>query len=156
MAENTKIQWAAHRKRFEKHYVQGPDNECWPWLAARLKNGYGAFGKPGGGLITAHRVAYILSHGEISGNLVVDHVCRNRCCVNPAHLEAVTYQENALRGLKGRLPTCCGRGHEWNSESTRFAKNGRRFCLFCRRIRDKNRRDAEWWRAYREKRKNSG
>jgi len=142
MGENSKIEWTDHRKRFERHFQAGAPNACWEWQGARLKSGYGVFGKPQGGLITAHRVAYILIHGGIADHLKVDHLCRNRACVNPAHLEAVTNQENTLRGLKGRLPSECTRGHSWTPENTGIAANGRRFCRECRRMRDRNRQRA--------------
>lgn len=149
MGSNTKIQWANHRERFEKHFSKGDPAECWEWRGARLKSGYGVMGKPGGGTITAHRVSYILANGDIADELQVDHLCRNRACVNPAHLEAVTNRENTIRGLRGHLPPACARGHAWTPEITGAAANGRRFCLECRRLRDRGRRDAAYWREYR-------
>lgn len=74
--------------------------DCWEWLASRQPNGYGQFSPGGraGGMTTAHRVAYELTFGPIPEGLSIDHLCRNRGCVNPAHLEAVSQRENVQRG----------------------------------------------------------
>src|SRR4051794_39286296 len=84
----------------------GPD-ACWPWTASIARNGYGQFLDDGRITTTAHRVAYRLTHGAVDADMVIDHLCRNRACCNPDHLEAVTHDENMLRARK---PTC-QRGH---------------------------------------------
>ena len=76
--------------------------ECWEWTAFRNPKGYGVFHFRGA-TPHAHRVAYILTHGPVSPDLVIDHLCRNRGCCNPAHLEAVTAVENTRRGERGVL-----------------------------------------------------
>lgn len=68
------------------------DVECWPWLSFRTADGYGKVGRRG-----AHRVAYAVTHGEIPDGLTIDHLCRNRACCNPAHLEPVTQSVNSKR-----------------------------------------------------------
>ncbi len=66
------------------------EDDCWEWLASSQPHGYGQFAPGGraGGMTTAHRVAYELTFGPIPEGLSIDHLCRNRGCVNPAHLEA--------------------------------------------------------------------
>lgn len=101
---------------WEKVDRRGPD-ECWLWTGAITGRGYGNFlFKPGNR--QAHRVAYELLVGPIPEGLVLDHLCRVRACVNPAHVEPVTQRENTLRGLGPlavrayyRARTHCIHGH---------------------------------------------
>lgn len=73
---------------------------CWPWGGARTAAGYGVLGRGrrGEGLAYAHRVAYESRRGPIPEGLQIDHLCRNRACCNPAHMEAVTQRVNIARG----------------------------------------------------------
>jgi hypothetical protein len=84
-------------RRFWRHVVRDPDTECWEWTAARKNGGYGSFAI-GRGNVYAHRFAYEMLVGPIPGGLELDHLCRNRGCANPDHLEPVTRQINVLRG----------------------------------------------------------
>src|SRR5579859_8174193 len=133
--------------RFESKYIPEPNSGCWLWLGAIWKNGYGAF-MLGSNNITAHRAAYRLLKGDISPELEVDHLCRNRACVNPDHLEAVSGKVNTLRGLS---PTAinhrklfCDHGHELKDDNVVIqfhAGTPRRICRTC-----KSRRNAEYKR----------
>jgi hypothetical protein len=106
---------------------------CWLWLAGKGSHGYGMF-DAGYGMTCAHRVAYELVIGDIPAGLELDHLCRNRVCVNPSHLEPVTSQENTRRGDAGKnnaVKTHCPAGHEYNQANTYVYKN-RRNCRRCR------------------------
>lgn len=88
----------------------GPD-DCWLWTASRYQNGYGQFNH---GL--AHRFSVELSGREIPVGFVVDHLCRNRPCVNPRHLDVVPQAVNVARGV---LPSIAGkRMQEWSETRT--------------------------------------
>jgi hypothetical protein len=120
---------------FARCFVIDPSSQCWLWQLHCFPNGYGQFHikkKP----FQAHRVAYELSIGPIPEGLVLDHTCRNRSCVNPAHLEPVTNLENCRRGARGSL-THCKRGHEFTEENTFITTQGRRRCRLCSRLRQR-------------------
>lgn len=93
-----------------------PNSGCWLWTGAASSTGYGSVGvgsKASGQpfVRVAHRVVWLLERGDIPRGLVLDHLCRNPTCVNPAHLEPVPQKENKKRGLQGDLRTACKNGH---------------------------------------------
>ena len=82
--------------RFRSKVDRGGPGECWPWTAGTQSKGYGAFGVPGRGVMTAHRVAWALDRGEWPNRgLLIRHSCHNRTCCNPAHLQLGQAQDNA-------------------------------------------------------------
>ena len=110
-------------------------NGCWNWTAAKTKAGYGLVGFRGG-LLYVHRIAYEEFVGPIPDGLTIDHLCRNRACCNPVHLEVVTLSENARRGEKhNRNKTHCHKGHAFTPENTYSANRGAsRGCRTCRTL----------------------
>ena len=107
---------------------------CWEWTGCVLKSGYGQFFDEK--KTYAHRYSYKLYRGEVPVGFDVDHLCRNKKCVNPKHLEAVSHKENIHRspihmGVINRSKTHCKNGHPYNEENTRkYGKNGRQ-CRTC-------------------------
>jgi hypothetical protein len=81
---------------FDEKWVKD-EKGCWLWKGGKGSTGYGVFWT-GSNYISAHRWAYIRLNGPIDSSLDMDHLCRVRACVNPAHLEPVTRQENLRRG----------------------------------------------------------
>ncbi len=105
---------------------------CWIWQRS-CHRGYGQLWA-NGTMNRAHRIAYELVKGPIPKSLTIDHLCRNRACINPDHLEAVTMRKNVLRGngptaINARK-THCKRGHPFDAANTRMSKLGRN-CRAC-------------------------
>ena len=82
---------------------QDPARDCWEWIGSRVADGYGQFWV-GGKMRRAHRYSFDMSpSGPLTPGQQLDHLCRNRACVNPYHLEQVSHRENCSRGLRGSM-----------------------------------------------------
>lgn len=92
------------------------DSGCHEWQGGLNINGYG-YVQSGGRAIQAHRLAYFAEHGTIDPLLTIDHLCRNRKCVNPEHLELVTVSENTKRMIRALNRTHCPRGHNLEGDN---------------------------------------
>lgn len=120
------------------------ENGCIEWAGARNADGYGVI------WVSAtrkhdytHRLAYVRRYGAIPGELVIDHLCKNRACCNPLHMEVVTREENTRRGDGGKIggparalieraKTHCPYGHPYSNDNTYVTPKGHRQCRICK------------------------
>lgn len=135
-----------------------PRSGCWHWLGTiRKVDRYGACSWEGRQHVT-HRLIYALLVGPIPPGLVLDHLCSNRACVFPGHLEPVTMQENARRGGARRRRGECKHGHPLSGDNLGHTPSGHRFCKACnvdgkRRQRERYATDSEYRARRRDQKK---
>lgn len=130
------------------------ESGCWLWVASCSPSGYGHF-RVDGKTVRAHRFAYEYWHGPIPADKELDHCCRVRACVNPAHLEAVSHQENVLRGearaaanaRKAVCPKCGGAFTTTNRGSRRCRPCGNAAAYAWRKANPERRKEQQR-RAY--------
>ena len=125
------------------HNIRICEDGCWWWMGARDAYGYGALGgnyQYGRKTLKAHRMAYELFVGPIPNELPLDHKCQNHRCVNPEHLEPVTYAENNRRA--GERRTHCKNGHPWHGNLIVTRRSGKKekWCRQCTDDRARRRR----------------
>lgn len=132
MAEKTAL-WDKLGKRVLDNCMPEPNSGCWIWTGYLHKNGYATVKFDNSKrTMMAHRVSYLSFKGEIPGGLVLDHKCKNRSCVNPDHLEPVTYAVNNSRSPKTiRLATHCKHGHPFSGGNLQIGRQRR--CRECNR-----------------------
>jgi hypothetical protein len=114
--------------------------ECVLWTGGYNHLGYGQKWHPVRRCSTmAHRVLWELTYGALPDEIQLDHLCRNRGCVNLDHLEPVTVRENRLRSIAAQTTFFCG--HPRTPENTYSHGHQSPRCRECRL-----RQNREWWR----------
>ena len=133
--------------RFHEKYIIQADG-CWRWTAAVNGDGYGRIGYGGRGCsMMAHRASWQVHGKEVPDDMELDHLCKNRWCVNPDHLEAVPHKVNVLRGAsiatRYSARTHCDAGHPFAGENLILRSDGGRGCRICTRLLGRERM-AQW------------
>lgn len=122
------------QRRFWSYVFPDSKSGCWEWIGFKNNKGYGRMQVASRYGETSHRVSWFIKHGKIPGcTLMLDHLCRNRACCNPDHLEEVDNRTNVLRGespiAKYASRDRCSEGHVYEDNVKRV--NGGRRCRIC-------------------------
>jgi len=135
VSNDTPTRSLSAEERFLAKVDKDPETGCWLWTARINAKGYAEFRFRG--TVRAHRWAYKHFVGPVPDGLPLDHLCRVRHCVNPAHLEPVTPRENTLRGdtipAAEAARTACPAGHPYTPENTYRHRGAKRRCVTCHR-----------------------
>lgn len=134
--------------RFWKKVTINEETGCWHWNGAHTHSDYGHLGVKGK-MWKAHRYAYTMIVGPIPEGMSLDHLCRNRRCCNPAHLDPVTHKENCSRGNNGinmAMKTHCPQGHAYEGDNVYYRPGGGRSCKTCTRERGRVYDKKRGWR----------
>lgn len=123
------------------------DGDCWTWTGPLTDKGYGQTVGHNRRYWYPHHLAYFLLIGDVPDGLVLDHLCRNRACANPYHLDPVPATVNTARGVEARWTEPCPNGHPATERKT--IPSGKNVCTACRRESDRARdaRDRDRRRA---------
>lgn len=123
--------------------ISEPDdahNDCWIWKGSRTGSGYGQIWV-NRRMRTAHRVSHELFIGPIPDGCAVDHLCRNRLCVRPDHLQALDHYTNWSQWNLSK--THCRNGHLYSGDNLRFKPSGERRCRICHNAQERERQSRK-------------
>lgn len=150
MKNNIPIPLFKNHEKFLSKIRINSESECWEWRGCLTKQGYGIYGLLNGDKYKthpAHRVSYSIFKGELSEILVLDHVCKNKACVNPEHLREVLHVINVTENsfspsALNKLKITCKRGHELSKDNVYIqpSRPHTRSCIKCKTIHSNNRK----------------
>lgn len=125
------------KSKIQERLSIGGFDSCWEWKGTLNHDGYGIVFDGGKGRRVS-RVMWVLHRGSLDGDITIDHLCRNRACANPRHLQPVSNKENTLRGFgptaENSRKEQCASGHWLDGDNLIVTPEGWRRCRKCRRI----------------------